>query len=586
MFGRIWTLPLAVVACFSANAASAWKLTTADHFEVYSQASPERTVALLEWFEQLRACLLNQTIIPLDGLPSVRLIVFASPKEYEPYRVRTLSDGYYAASEGRRYIAMVAGTGQRRVAAHEFAHLVFDASGAKLPSWLGEGLAELFSTIHINAKVAELGAAPLEQLATLRQHPWIPLSRVLSVERNDPIWDDLSSASLFYTESWALADMLVFSREYAPRFQALWAAIRTGSPAPKAFKNTFDKSITDVETDLHAWIGSYSDKSLLLAGESAPVLRPDASPVPDFTARSVLADMLAAAGELDRAEELLRNLALEAPDTAEISVALGSIALRKGDQDGARREWKRAMNQGVTDADVFYRFALLADQAQLPAVEIRSALERAVALRPDFDDARYRLALLEKNAGHYDAALAQLRAMRTVPAARAFSYWIAMADALNELGRRDESATAARKAAQHASTQLEKARAAQLAYFAQTDVTVQIAPGENGQTQMVTARVPHHSAEDWNPFVEVGDDVRTVRGILREVDCDVVTEIRVDSGGALLTLAIPDPSRVQMRNAPEEFVCGPQEKVLVKVQYAASKNGPADGLVRGIEFLR
>ena len=103
---------------------------------------------------------------------------------------------------------------------------------------------------------------------------------------------------------------------------------------------------------------------------------------------------------------------------------------------------------------------------------------------------------------------------------------------------------------------------------------------------MVTARVPHQSAEDWNPFVEVGDDVRTVQGLLREVDCNAVTEIRVDSGGALLTLAIPDPSRVQMRNAPEEFVCGPQENMLVKVQYAVSKNSATNGLVRGIEFLR
>ncbi len=346
------------------------------------------------------------------------------------------------------------------------------------------------------------------------------------------------------------------------------------------------KSIPGVETDLHAWIGSHSDKSMLLAGESAAALRSDASPVPDFAARSVLADMLAAAGELDRAEELLRNLAREAPDTADVSVALGSIALRKGDKDAARREWKRAINQGATDAGVFYRYALLADQAQLPAVEIRSALERAVALRPDFDDARYRLALLEKNTGHFDAAVVQLRAMRTVAPARAFSYWIAMADALNELERRDESATAARIAAQHASTQQEKARAAQLAYFAQTDLTVQFARGENGQARMVTARVPHQSAEDWNPFVEVDDDVRTVRGHLREIDCDAVTEIRVDSGGALLTLSIPNLSRVQIRNGPEEFVCGPQENVLVKVQYAASKNGAADGLVRGIEFLR
>ena len=162
--------------------------------------------------------------------------------------------------------------------------------------------------------------------------------------------------------------------------------------------------------------------------------------------------MLAAAGELDRAEELLRNLAREAPDTAEVSVALSGLACEKTIRMRRGAEWRRSrVNEGATDAGVFYRYALFADQAQLPAVEIRSALERAVALRPDFDDARYRLALLEKNTGHFDAAVVQLRAMHTVAPARAFSYWIAMADALNELERRDESATAARIAAQHAS---------------------------------------------------------------------------------------------------------------------------------------
>ena len=49
-----------------------------------------------------------------------------------------------------------------------------------------------------------------------------------------------------------------------------------------------------------------------------------------------------------------------------------------------------------------------------PAGDIRPALERAVALEPDFDDAHYQLALLEKNAGHYEAAIREFHAMRIV----------------------------------------------------------------------------------------------------------------------------------------------------------------------------
>ena len=49
-----------------------------------------------------------------------------------------------------------------------------------------------------------------------------------------------------------------------------------------------------------------------------------------------------------------------------------------------------------------------------------------------------------------------------------------------------------------------------------------------------------------------------------------------------LTLAVPDPSRVQIRNAGSvafEFVCGPQEPRKVLVEYA-----PATAIVRGLEF--
>jgi hypothetical protein len=100
---------------------------------------------------------------------------------------------------------------------------------------------------------------------------------------------------------------------------------------------------------------------------------------------------------------------------------------------------------------------------------------------------------------------------------------------------------------------------------------------------MVTTRVPHES--DWNPFIEAGDDMRQVQGSVKEIDCGGnVTRFVVEAGGARLRLTIEDPSRVRMRNAPPEFVCGPQEANHVFVEYAVSKNKGTDGLVRGIEF--
>jgi len=42
-----------------------------------------------------------------------------------------------------------------------------------------------------------------------------------------------------------------------------------------------------------------------------------------------------------------------------------------------------------------------------------------------------------------------------------------------------------------------------------------------------------------------------------------------------------------MRNAPPEFVCGPQpDAPAVTVEYAASQSSVGDGLLRGMEFAQ
>ena len=72
-----------------------------------------------------------------------------------------------------------------------------------------------------------------------------------------------------------------------------------------------------------------------------------------------------------------------------------------------------------------------------------------------------------------------------------------------------------------------------------------------------------------------------------EVDCSgAVTRFLLDTAAGPLALAIPDPSRMQVRNGPGEFTCGPQTSTAVKVEYAVTRGGEgkADGVMRGIEF--
>jgi tetratricopeptide (TPR) repeat protein len=503
-------------------------------------------------------------------------------KEYEPYRLRS-ADAYFVGTESQDYIVMSASASNEfRIAAHEYAHLILHVGGLRCPDWLKEGLAEFFSTVHVDERGSELGGDLPARSQILRRRAWMTLPELLTL-REESLEGDRDRAGLFYAQSWALTSMLFLSAEYGPRFRDFVTALSFGEPTLERFAKVFSKSIGDVMRDLHAWMDQRGVPPIRLPGVASPSTSVEVSDVPVFASRSLLAELLMASGELDRAEALYRDLEREAPRNADIGAALGTIDLRRGDNEGARRQWKRAIDAGVTDASLCYRYAVLAGMAGLANDEVRPALVRAIELRPDFDDARYLLALLEKNMGQYEAAVAQLRAMRRVSPARLYDYWSILSDALNELQRHEEAKAAAVQAAGYATNPQERARAAQLAYMSQTELAVQFARDSNGHEQMVTTRVPHQS--DWNPFIEAGDDIRRVQGTLKEIDCgNKGTRFVVESGETRLRLAIEDPTRVRMRNAPSEFVCGPQEANHVLVEFAVSNKKGTDGVVRGMDF--
>lgn len=556
------------------------------HFEVYSQGPAGSARSILLEFERLHAFFQQQTGLLLDNRSPVRVIAFGAPDEYRPYQLSPTADAYYVGAASRDYIVMVTtAPGDFRVPAHEYMHLLLHDNGIDLPPWLNEGLSEVVATVS-GSKSRHRPDGGLPAARYLRTRAWMPVSELVGLRADSPLRKSRDTSDLFYAESWALADMLTAAPKYSPRFPSLFAELSRGRSSAEALTTIYGQSLGEITTDLQAWVRHRRVIPIILPPPSPDVVDGRTYGVSPFAWRSVLADLLLVTGKLGQAEEAYHALAAEAPRDPEISAALAMIFLQKNDRNSARAEWRHALEEGLEDPDVCYQFAVEANQAGWAAEEVRPALERAVAARPDFDDALYLLALMDNNAGLYQAAVAHLRSMKKVAPARSFVYWATLANSLNELNQPEEAAAAAVKAATYAATAEEHAHAAQLEYIARTDVAVEITHDADGKQRLVTTRIPHGAA-DWNPFVEPSDIIRRAEGALRSIDCTgAQAHLVVAAGGKLLTIVIADPQRVQMRGAPQEFTCGVQPPNRVTVVYAASSgsDGAIDGIARGIEF--
>ena len=134
---------LATLALLSSIAAARppepWTLARSSHFEVYSDAGPNRGPSLLAGFERMHAFFARQVGAAPDPGRPVRIICFGGRQEYESYRLHFSADAYYLGTTAQDYIVMPGcAPGDFHLAAHEYAHLLIHSSGLGLPRWIAE----------------------------------------------------------------------------------------------------------------------------------------------------------------------------------------------------------------------------------------------------------------------------------------------------------------------------------------------------------------------------------------------------------------------------------------------------------------
>jgi tetratricopeptide (TPR) repeat protein len=574
-------LGLAVLP-FCAAADDSWITLRTPHFELFTDAGDRYSPGLLVHLEQLRSLFLAQAGASAKSQAPVRIFAFRSAAEYIRYRRDETADAYYFGAPGRDYIVMpLTRAEDYRTAAHEYAHAAIHGAGLKLPLWLSEGIAEVFSTVVFQGGHATVGSPNPGRLQALQHAAWMPLGEVMGLA--DPPTSRKDRTGMFYAESWALTHMLMFSPEYRLRFGSLLA------DSSATVSSVYRVPPGTLERELRAWIAKPSLPSVKVTPGGSDIAKPAPEPLNSFKTQVALADLELAIGQVAQARRSYLQLEAGFPANPDLQAALGRIALAQGRGAEALDRFGRAMSLGIRNAHICYEFAVMGQNAGLPEGDVVTALERAVALDAGLDDARYLLALAYMNSGRYSAALRHFKALRFVPQRRAYAYYTALAHTETELGMREEANRTAAEAAKLARTEDEAAHARDLAWMASSEIVVQMTADRFGQLRRVPSKGP--VLENWNPFIEPGDRIQREEGVLREVDCSGdVLRLTVVAREHPVVIGVSHPERVQLRPAeagPLEFTCGQQDGRRVMVEYALSAEHDSRfaGILRGIRFL-
>ena len=393
----------------------AWVRVVAPSFVLYSNAGENTAVRVATTLETFRAVLPKVTrSLTLDSDAPVRVFLFNGQTSFEPYKPDeargfsvTHPDGTYVAIN-----AFPASGGRTRTNGpyaryplkdlfHEYTHCVLRNNFSYPPSWIGEGLAELYSTFLVNRRRAEIGRAIPEYRSLLRAAPWYPL-RDLAAMRGVP--DDRRSRSVFYAQAWALVHFLAWGGpERRVLLDRYLAQTDEGWAPGEAFDDVFGADVSGLERDLRQWIFRRSFRFLELDVSGLRPHRLRADPMRREEVLTRLGDLLVrthpSAGA--SAEAHFREAVRLDPELAAAWAGLGEALDLGGRHDEAREAYRRAAELDPTDPRTPYlhgRSLLARIEEGAPAAgdaavgnvlaRARALLLRSVALDEGFSDAR------------------------------------------------------------------------------------------------------------------------------------------------------------------------------------------------------
>src|SRR5579863_10048471 len=542
------------------------RLTTPD-FELYTSAGEKQGKYAVRHFEQVREFFLQASPVRGGSDVPLRIFQFDSEAQFQPYSPNGHTAAYFVSTPSRDYIVMGNQTTEAFAPAiHEYMHLIVRHSGLRIPTWLNEGWADVYSTLRPMGKGIAVGDLHPDRMRALATEQWLDFDTLTSVDNKSPIYNEGARVGIFYAESWALVHMLYLSAEYKANFGKFLMALHNGKSAPEACQIAFGRSADAVFADLHKY---FDRKKLYGQVFETRIGRSDAeiasAAVPEFDSRLALADLLVPLGKRNEAKEEYARLEKEQPNRGDLDQSIGSLALLSHDTKTAREYFARAYDAGIADPQLCFDLALLERDAKEPPAKIIPILERSLQSKPDFTAAKVQLGMTRLEARDFDGAVSTLMSIPKITPQFAPAVYCGLGYARVQNGDLEAALQDVETCRKWAKTDDETHRADRI-------------------QKLIEARAKPSAA------VRPKEKLQRVAGIARNVECSPEgNRLQITMGGKVATFDLPEPDAVELPAAPAAsftFACGPQQPIRMGVEFAPPRSAmeTSVGVVRRLEY--
>jgi hypothetical protein len=361
---RAWLARLALAAstaCASwsplqspARGGDPWRELTSEHFTLLTDIDSTSAQRALREFEALRDAL-EQVAFPPGGAsePRVSIVLFSRRFDYQALGPRGTSgaaSANLALDIERQPTILFAGNATdsaRRTFVHEEVHELMHRAYGSTPTWLNEGLADYFSTLHVEGDLAVLGDVIPERRG-VRADDVLSVAEIVGAHREDfePGASGAWTAARYYAGAWLLVHFLRDGPEaYRHRFGALAAALDAGQSAEKAWQVAMaGVDASQLESDFRTHVNALSWPRYGQRIQTLPPAPITERPMRPAEVHLLWARLAPPAADADSlAQREIDEAAELEPRSAEVAYARGCLALSRQAKETAKVAFEAAL---------------------------------------------------------------------------------------------------------------------------------------------------------------------------------------------------------------------------------------------------
>ena len=250
-----------------------WLEIHSTHYTVITDAGEKKGREIALRFEQMRAVFAN--LLSKDRLNESRpLTILAFKNDRSYYQLAPLhqgqpieAPGFLLSGDDQDFIVLNAFEDEPwRAVAHDFAIRLLNFNYPPAQGWFDEGLAEYFSSVHMDNREVEIGADP-ELQPTLKQdlignqqdtHPAKSLTELLAAQvwlslpdlfamKHDPARNEGTRHTLYYAQSWIVMHYLLHEKKLSETGAYFGLVLNQHVSVEEAIQQAYGMSAAELE---------------------------------------------------------------------------------------------------------------------------------------------------------------------------------------------------------------------------------------------------------------------------------------------------------------------------------------------------